>query len=121
MNFLFQKNKMKVGFGCEKAVFWKKYGNCRPKLFFWSAIKIHETTVFQGANMVKIFSSTPAFTPLFGLCFVHIYSMSDFLKNAPQGKILGEIAAKIAQKTKFLEENAAKIVLFEKKTFLIFD
>jgi hypothetical protein len=33
---------------------------------------------------------------------------------------LEEIAAKIAQKTKILEENAAKIVLFEKKIFFNF-
>jgi len=43
------------------------------------------------------------------------------LANARQENFLGGIAAKIAQKlntkTKFLEEIAAKIVLFEKKIF----
>ncbi len=65
----------------------------------------------------------------------YIFPISAFLSKYHAGKKLGEISTKIkhkkqifggnccenqTQKTKFLEENAAKIVLFEKKTFFNF-
>ena len=116
--FYFRKNKMKVGFGCEKS--WEEIRKLWAKIIFlvsyknsWNSTK---TAFFQGANTVKIFSPNPAFTPLFGLCFVHIW----FLKKMPSreiffGKLLWKSHKNQTQKTKFLEENATKIVLFERK------
>ena len=110
---------MKVGFGYEMTRFWRdKYWNC-------GTIKTHE--ILENIT----------FFPFWAMC--HTYPISALLSKCPAGKKLGEISTKIkhkkqifgrkllqkshknqTQKTKFLEENTAKIVLFEKKTFFNF-
>jgi hypothetical protein len=40
--FISQKNKMKVGFDCEKNSFWREIRKLLPKIIFLSAIKPRE-------------------------------------------------------------------------------
>ena len=94
---------MKVSFGYEKSSFsGKKYGQdpCVP------------------------LAQPPRLLFHFGLCVIHILHVC-FLKQMPRRqkfgkKLLRKSHKNQTQKIKFLEQNAAKIVLLEKKIFFNF-
>ena len=95
--FYFRKNKMKVGFGYEKSSFLRdKYWNCGPKMF-------------AGDDKNSWNSAKTALFPLFGLCVIHMPHLC-FLKEIHRWeKIRWNFYENQTQKTKFLEEIAAKI------------
>ena len=127
--FISEKIKWKSILAAKQTVFWREIRQLLAKIvFLWTVdiklMKFFENSGFSGRNTVKIFSPNPAFTSLFGLCFVHFHYVW-FLKQMYRREIcFGKIAATIAQKSntknKILEENASKIVLFEKNIFFNF-
>ena len=121
--FFVRKNKMKVGFGCEKSSFLGGNTETAAKIIFlvsyknsWNSTK---TALFQEANTVKIFSPNPLFTRLFGLCVAHIYifPMSDFLRKCTAGNNFCGNCCEICTKIKHKKQNFWKKML-QKSYFL---
>jgi hypothetical protein len=106
----------------KQQVLGEKYGNCWLKFFFCElAIKLMkfcENSSFLRSKYRHNLQPKPlVHSPFWAICCIYSPCLLS-QANVPQGTFLGgKIAAKITQKTKFLEEIAAKIVLFEKIFF----
>jgi hypothetical protein len=109
MNFVFQKkNKMKVGFGCEKSSFFggRQYENCGPKL---KPIRS------------KSLAQTPRSLPFLDYV-LYIFPMSISSANMPRGGKFWEKKLRKShknQKQNFWRKMLRKSYFLKKKHFLI--
>ena len=121
--FYSRKNKRKVGFGSGKSSFSKdKYGNCWPKLFFWSAIKIHEIIrkhQFRREPIrLKSLAQTPRSLHCLGfVLYIYIFPMSDFLSKCLKGIFFLGNCCENRTKNKMFGEKCCENRTFWKKTF----
>jgi hypothetical protein len=89
--FISEKIKWKSVLGSKKDVFWEEIRKLRAKIIFlvsyknsWNSTK---TAVFQGANMVTIFSQTPRSLHFLGYAlYIYTFPMSDFLRKCLAGE-----------------------------------